>query len=320
MCLGGQSEYKDALEALDTLARGTVSRLPPGRIDRGNSMRKIEESQESAEVSRLAERVSDLENAVAGLKMAKGELEAQVQIKTHLLSNISHELRALLVAIRGYTKMVLEERAGQINNVQREYLTIAFENANRLVGLVKNSLRFIADEQLRLQSFDLRELWQQSLQWMQPRALERSIRITERIPSEPFLIVGDKEKLGLVFRDLLGNALKFTDSGGEITMEFSRGKDQELAVKISDTGVGIPPELLDQVFSHYYHAPLASSDQSDTERVGLPMVHDIIWLHGGRISVTSKLGEGTTFVITLPVLRMEQKEASPNESARNPRR
>ncbi len=281
-------------------------------------MRKSGEPQnKNAEVSRLAERVPELESALAGLKQAKGELEALVQVKSHLLSSVSHELLALLVAIRGYTKMVLGERAGQINNLQREYLTIVFENANRLVGLVNNSLRFIADEQVRLQSFDMRELWQQSLQWIQPRALERSIGITEKIASEPFIVAGDKEKLGRVFKDLLANALKFTESGGEITVGFSRGKDQEVIVKVSDTGVGIPPELLDKIFDHYYHATLASSDQSEA-RAGLPMVRDIIWLHGGRISVTSKLGEGTTFAFTLPALRTEQKEPSSNEPARNP--
>ncbi len=251
--------------------------------------------------------LAEVEKTVARLRHANVELEALVQIKSHLLSTVSHELRALLVAIRGYTKMLLEDRAGQINSAQRQYLNVVFENANRLVGLVSYSLPFITNQEVRLETFDIRELWQATVQAIESGARERSIKITECIPPEPLLITGDKEKLALVFEGLLSNALHFTEGGGEIIVEFTRGRNREVTVKVTDTGLGIPPELLDRVFHHQEHEVFAPSQNGGVPRVGLPMVYDLILLHGGRISVTSKLGEGATFVFTLPAVQAEQE-------------
>ncbi len=264
---------------------------------------------DNAELSRLAQKVAELEKAVAGLQQANGEWEAMVQINSHLLSNLSHELRALLATIRGYTKMVLEEKAGQINSTQREYLAIVSENTDRLVGVVSNSLQFITDQQVRLRCFDMRELWQVCFRSIELQALERSIRITETIPTEPFVVTGDQEKLAMVFDGLLANAIKFTGGGGEIGVKFSHGRDGEVKVEVSDTGVGIAPELLDRIFNHYYRATIASSNHRGPVGVGLPTVRDIVWLHGGRIAVTSKLGEGSTFIFTLPAIQAGQQEA-----------
>ncbi len=304
------------LELLERLCRHTAPAI--ARI------RELEARREkNGEVDRLAQRTAELEQNVAELMRARSELEAVVQMKSHLLSNVAHELRTPLVAIRGYVNMILDGRAGQINSTQREYLTIVAQNTNRLVNLISNLLHFsrfsTTSGRLFLECFDMRELCEESLRLIRPRAIEKSIKVIEKIPPEPFTVTGDREKLAQVFNNLLSNAVKFTDSGGQIAVEFWRGREDEVTVKVSDTGVGIPPELLDKIFDRYYQADLSPSHNCDGVGIGLSIVHDIIRLHGGRISVVSKVGEGSTFVFTLPTIKSKKyQEAKPaNEQTSN---
>jgi signal transduction histidine kinase len=201
--------------------------------------------------------------------------------------------------------MVLDERAGPINSTQREYLTIVSENSNRLVSLINwiSNLVQLTGERLRLEFVDLRELWRESRRTIQATATERSIKIVEKIPSEPFTVLGDREKLAQVFNTLLQNAVKFTDPGGEISVEFSGAPEDNRTVRISDTGVGIPPELLEKIFDRYHATDNPPQRGQDTAGMGFSLVHDIIRLHGGKIVVTSKVGEGSSFVFTLPPLK-----------------
>ena len=148
--------------------------------------------------------------------------------------------------------------------------------------------------------FDARELWRNILEVLRPIALEKSIRVTERIPDAPLMVFGDKQELREVFTNLVFNSVKFTDRGGEIIVELA-GKAGEATMMISDTGVGIPAEVLDQSFSATPQAEASPSSIRDSLRVGLLVVQDIIRLHGGQISVSSRNGGGVTFLITLPV-------------------
>ena len=260
---------------------------------------------ENAELRRQARRVSELEESITNAMQATSELEAIAQTRSQLLAKIPHELRTPLVAIRGYTKMILDERAGPINSTQREYLTIVSENSNRLVSLVNwiSNLVQLTGERLRLEFVDLRELWHESRRTIQAAATERSIKIIEEIPSEPFTVLGDREKLAQVFNTLLQNAVKFTDPDGEIRVEFSGAPEDDRTVRISDTGVGIPPELLEKIFDRYHQTDSLPQRGHNNAGMGYSIVHDIIRLHGGKIVVTSKVGEGSSFVFTLPPLK-----------------
>jgi len=267
---------------------------------------------------RNAETVALLEGCgaperVAGLIQAKNELEAIVEIKSHLISNLAHEFRTPLVAVRGYTRMLLEERAGNINPTQREYLSTVADNATRLVNLLNNLLHYTASRELRPQALDLRSLGLAALQRIRPLAVEKGIRIKVHISPEEFMIVGDKVKLAQVFDDLLSNALKFTNRGGEIAVDFARQGGDEVTVKVSDTGVTIPPGLLDKIAGRRARAEQRpDGGAGEGTATHLSSVHDIIRLHGGRISVTAKVGEGTSFVFTLPALRAQaDQEAIP---------
>ena len=269
-------------------------------------MRELEALRsENAELRQQARRIPELEESMANAVQATSELEAVAQTRSELLAKIPHELRAPLVAIRGYTKMILDERAGPVNNTQREYLTIVSENSNRLVSLINwiSNLVQLTGEKLRLEYVDLRELWREARGGIQAAAAERAIKIIEKIPSEPVTVLGDREKLAQVFNTLLQNAVKFTDRDGEISVEFSGGPEEDRTVRISDTGVGIPQELLDKIFDRYHQTDSQQQRNNDAAGTGFSIVHDIIRLHGGKIVVTSKVGEGSSFVFTLPPLK-----------------
>lgn len=224
--------------------------------------------------------------------------EAGEQARSQLISNLVHDLRTPLVSIRGYTKMILDERAGTINSTQREYLTIVSENTNRLVQMLNSLMQAAATHSLRFETVDLRTVWQELLAAVRLRAQERSITLTEQITAEPLFVVGDKQKLAEVFLNLLSNSIKFSGPGGAVDVQlFSR--DGEATVSISDMGVGIPAELLQKFLSRAVQSEINGSPR-EALGVGLSLLRDLIRLHGGQVAVSSKDGEGVSFVITLP--------------------
>ena len=214
------------------------------------------------------------------------EAEPLDETRSGLIANLAHDLRTPFVSIRGYTKMMLEERAGPINSTQREYLTIVAENTNRVIQLLNDLLQLATKQPLRLEPFDVCSLWGEVLGLVRPSALGKSIRIMERIPAEPLVILGNRQKLMEVFAELLSNAVKFTDQGGEIIVEVSNNNPGDTTVKISGTG----------------QSEASTPGSHDNLGTGLSAIHDVIQSHGGRISVSNKTGEGVAFLITLPAL------------------
>lgn len=249
----------------------------------------------------------------ARLRRTVDELETILHIKSHLISNMCHEFRSLLAAVRGYSKRIFEGRAGTISEAQRADLTVVLRNTNRLLDLVSHSLPFVAEQQLRVESLDLRDIWQGVCKRVGRRASEQSIRITEEISSGPFTVSADREKLAFMLDILVANAIQCTANDGEITAQFLRGANGEVTVRLSAAGEGLAPQLVDRIFEHRDESAPAASDPEVRRMAGLSLVHDMVWLHGGRMSVTSTPGEGTVFTFTLPPVQNSppREDASP---------
>ncbi len=242
---------------------------------------------------------------LAASRQKSTELEALVQMKLRLIANFIHELRTPLVAIRGYCKMLLEGRAGPINETQKEYLANVSKNANRVVSSLEDLEWCASHEQLRLESFDLRELCSESLGKIQPPALEKSIKITEVTSPASLVVTGDRQKLAQVLDQLLSNSVAFTDRNGEIAVALSSSADEQMIIKISSSGPGLPPEVPDQLLEAGAHAGNSPPDSPDGLVQLLCWVHNIVRLHGGRFYVTRKPGEGSSFICKLPVIQAE---------------
>ncbi len=238
------------------------------------------------------------------LHNANEELKTLDELKTNLLSNVSHELRTPLVAVMGYTDMILNGKAGVTTETQRDYLEISLRNIEKLVTLIENLLDFSrlnrGAETLAFDTFDLTECAKGSMQIMAPVADARGIALVLNAPDEPVLVDGDKGKMGQVFNNLLSNAVKFNRAEGTVTIEIQPGAES-VAVAVRDTGIGIPPEALEKVFSRFYQYDGSSTRKYGGTGIGLAIAQDIARLHGSLITVSSEEGHGTVFRFALPI-------------------
>lgn len=233
---------------------------------------------------------------------ANEELKTLDELKTNLLSNVSHELRTPLVSVMGYTDMILNEKAGPINKTQKDYMEISLRNIEKLVTLIENLLDFSrlhrGDERLVFNSFDLVACARMSMEIVQPLADGRNIAVTIFGPDGPIPVDGDKGKMGQVFNNLLSNAVKFNENGGSVDVEF-KVTQHEVEVIVRDTGIGIPKEALEKVFTRFYQYDGSSTRKYGGTGIGLAIAQDIVRMHGSSISVTSEQGEGSVFRFTL---------------------
>ncbi|MCX8064584.1 MAG: ATP-binding protein [Candidatus Hydrogenedentes bacterium] len=256
-------------------------------------------------LEKLRQTLDEVNQAKEQLNMANEELKTLDEMKTNLLSNVSHELRTPLVAVMGYTDMVLKGKAGPITENQKEFLTISMRNIEKLVTLIDNLLDFSklykGKEELIFSTFDLIECVEYGIQNIRPMAEPRGITLEVIYPEKPILVDGDKGKILQVLNNLLSNAVKFNKNNGAITVTIEKVEDREVEISVSDTGIGIPEEALDKIFTRFYQVDSSSTRKYGGAGIGLAISQDIIRLHGSTISVKSKLGEGSTFSFRLPL-------------------
>jgi len=229
------------------------------------------------------------------------ELRARNEMKSRILVNLLHELRSPLVAVRGYTRMVLEGRGGPVSPAQQQFLNIVADNTQRLVTSVSHAAQLDPDE-LQLAPCDLLDLWRSAVERIRPAAEAKAIRISERAPGGCHEAILDGERIALVFETLLANSVKFAGQAGEIIGEFNPREKGVMVVRISDSGPGIPAGLLEKMFDRYCRPE--SGKTGEEPDVRLPLVYDIVRLHGGRLSAASSDSGGCTFVVELPAIQV----------------
>lgn len=238
------------------------------------------------------------------LHEANEKLKTLDEMKTNLLSNVSHELRTPLVSVMGYTDMIYNGKAGPVTETQRDYLSISMRNVDKLVTLIENLLDFSrlhrGDEKLIFNTFDLVNCAQSSIDIIRPVADAREIRVELKAPPNGVFVEGDKGKLVQVFNNLLSNAVKFNHDKGTVTVEIHR-RSETAEVVISDTGIGIPEEALDKVFTRFYQYDSSSTRRYGGTGIGLSIALDIVRLHGSSISVSSEVGQGSSFRFAVPL-------------------
>jgi len=246
--------------------------------------------------------LEDATRAREKLHEANEELKSLDEMKTNLLSNVSHELRTPLVSVMGYNDLILNGKSGPINFVQQEYLEISLRNIEKLVTLIENLLDFSrlhrGDERLIFDTFDLGDCAKGSIQLIQPMSDAGKVTIELIANDEPIWVDGDKGKMGQVFNNLLSNAVKFNDEGGSVTVEL-RLMNRSVEVIVEDTGIGIPEDALDKIFTRFYQYDGSSTRKYGGTGIGLAIAQDVVRLHGNTITATSVPNEGTTFRYTL---------------------
>jgi two-component system phosphate regulon sensor histidine kinase PhoR len=218
------------------------------------------------------------------------------RFKKDLIGIVSHELRTPLTAIKASLEALKEEEEGRYR-----YLEIIERNLERMLRLVEDLLSLSVLEsgrvKLELKEFDLHEVLQDLLPSFQKMANEKALRLILEVP-KPFILRADQLRLYELLYNLLDNAIRFTEKGW-VKLKAQKTKEGVI-IEISDSGIGIPPFEMDKIFERFYVIDKSRSRKKGGTGLGLSIVKHIVELHGGKIEVKSRLGEGSTFTVFLP--------------------
>jgi len=258
-----------------------------------------------------------LERRLADLVRLNRQLRGIDEMKSNLLANVSHELQTPLVSIRGYTEMMLKGRLGAVTGEQDKGLRVALRNIDRLIALIDGLLTFARaekeSEKLRIESFPLRPLVDETVDLLKDPAAAKRVRISVLFPSGDLVVRGDRDRLAQVFINLLSNAVKYNQEGGSVVVEVAKGTRSQARIEVKDTGIGIPRDDLERIFDRYYRTG-SVREEKEGSGLGLAITKDILRLHGCMIRADSEPGKGSTFSFTLPL----EGRSRPDRHARAP--
>lgn len=225
------------------------------------------------------------------------------KMKSEFIMMASHELRTPLTSIEMGVKLVLEETAGEINEKQRTLLQAAHEELNRLKALVNDLLELSRIEQgemeMEFQDVEIQALCTKAFNIIKPQAQDKKISLSLEEKMPDVKVRADASKVMWVITNLLGNAVRYTDSGGWIKLKSEVGGDW-VFVSVQDNGAGIPREYQSRIFDKFVQL---KNDKAGGSGLGLAISKEIIRAHGGTIWVESEVGEGSTFTFTLLVVK-----------------
>jgi len=238
------------------------------------------------------------------------ELRRLEQVRTDFAANVSHELKTPLTSIQGFVETL---DAGAIDNPEmaHKFLRIIMMETERLTRLINDILSIsklesgdneVATERIRLdkKAHDVCEM-------LSIHASEKQVTINSRLNHEPVYIIGNPDRVEQLLINLTENAIKYNKPGGSVTVQVFANAN-EANVTISDTGIGIAEEHLPRLFERFYRVDKGRSRQMGGTGLGLAIVKHIVRTMGGEIEVHSKLGEGTEFLITLPLAPKQNPE------------
>jgi len=235
------------------------------------------------------------------LEAAYNDLQDADQVKAEWIQNVSHELRTPLTSIIGYTDLIIEGDLGPISNEQRDGLDVISSKSRQLARMVEDllTIQYMDREPLERVVFPLQEIADAAIGVVQTEARKSGIAIVPQYQPDIPDIAVDIKLIQQVFYNLLDNAIKFTQDGGQIVVAI---EDVGMALRstVTDNGIGIPPEEYDKIWRRFYQIDGSMTRQYGGTGLGLSIVREIIEKHHGRVWVESKLGEGSAFSFILP--------------------
>ena len=225
------------------------------------------------------------------------------KLKSDFVSNVSHELRTPLTAIKGSVDNMLDGLTGELNEKQSRYLTRIKSNADRLARLINDLLdlsRIEAGIKLNRMNLSLPTVVKEVVESLGSVAAEKLINLEIKTADNDLTAWADPDRVAEVLTNLLGNAIKFSPTGGNVTVSLARSGNNWVKVSITDAGTGIRPEEANRIFDKFYQVSHPEQPKASGTGLGLPIAKALVEMHGGRIWLESQVGHGSVFSFTLP--------------------
>lgn len=287
----------------------TIEDVPTARARRGEEFDDVrvwvgDDERTRRAMSISARRVEDACGELLGAAVSYTdvtEFMRALEIKDEFIALVSHELRTPLTSIVGYVSIILDE--DDVDPLLRRQLEVVERNALRLQRLVGDLLDEVQHSRspraLREQQADLAQIVRDSVAAARPQAESAGVHLVSDV-SSPISVTGDPQRLAQVVDNLVSNAIKYTESGGEAHVH-AMVEDEVAVIRVSDTGIGIDPADQAQLFTRFFRTRQATVSAIQGVGLGLAISKSIVEGHGGLIEVDSELGRGSEFRVRLPL-------------------
>jgi signal transduction histidine kinase len=253
---------------------------------------------------RVREATAELAEQNELLRRQAFQLEQASAMKSQFLANVSHELRTPLNAIMGYTHLMLEGVSGDLNGPQQDKLNRIDANARHLLAVINDLLDISRIESgkmpVQMERVLLPELIDEVMTEVEPVIAGTRLAVTRELSPGLPEIQTDRQKVKQIVLNLLSNALKFTPQGAVAIRLEQDGEAEEISIAVSDTGIGIAEENQKTIFEAFQQANSSYARRQGGTGLGLTICRRLAHLLDGRITLVSRLGEGSTFTLFLP--------------------
>jgi len=297
-----QEELRTANEELEEQSRA----LEESQTALENQQAELEQTNEQ-----LAEQAASLDLKNAALTTAQDqlrdralELERASRYKSEFLANMSHELRTPLNSSLILAKLLADNTAGNLNEEQVRFAQTIYSAGNDLLNLINDILDISKVEAGKLElvpeELPLRRVIEGLARTFEPLARQKALEFSLTVePNVPMSIHTDRQRLEQILKNLLSNAVKFTDSG-RVSLTVSANADGWVQFEVQDSGIGIAPEQQEKIFDAFHQADGSTARKYGGTGLGLSISRDLTSLLGGTLTLASTLGEGSTFMLSLP--------------------
>jgi signal transduction histidine kinase len=265
-------------------------------------------------ITELDERIEEVNESNKALRIATAKAKEAARVKGEFLANVSHELRTPLNAIIGFSDMLLAGMSGPLNDKQTHKMGRLKENGLRLLALINDLLDLTRIESGRLEvvekAFSPRSVAERIASQMESLAEESKLKFETIISNDvPETILGDEKRVEQVIVNLLSNAFKFTKEGSVTLNINANSSENTWTLEVADTGIGIPPHAVNVIFEEFRQVDGSYSRAYKGSGLGLAITRNLARVMGGKISVKSTLGSGSTFTVVLPTNIEETAES-----------
>lgn len=294
---GGQSLLGQSLVHLNLLDKETLDQAITELIIQ---LRTALQSTNRNLEQRVRERTADLNDAL-------NRLSELSQMKANFVANISHELRTPLTHIKGYIELLISESLGPIVEEQRHALAVSQRAAGKLEDMIEDLIMFSlasrGEMSVKLESVDIRRIVVLSSKTSARKAEDRGVRLEVIAPETIPFVQADSQKVSWVVNQLVDNGIKFTQSGGSVTVALEEEGHNLVQIVVRDTGIGIPPNRMKEIFEPFHQLDGSSTRHYGGTGLGLSLVRQIVEAHGSLLDVRSVEGKGTIFKFPLLAMR-----------------